>query len=59
LLYWDGKKIVPVVGAKPFENTHYADMLILTSILRRENFPQKVFNYRGAPSTIKPLTIFE
>ena len=59
LLYWDGKKIIPVVGATPFENTYYADMLILTSIMRRENFPQKVFNYRGAPSTIKPLTIFE
>ena len=52
LLYWDGKKIYPVVGPKPFFGTAGADMAILTSILRREQFPEKVFNYRGAPSTI-------
>ena len=53
LLYWDGKKIFPVVAPKPFENTAAADMEILTSILRREGFPQKVFNYRGAQTTIR------
>ena len=54
LLYWDGKKILPVVAPKPFENTAAADMEILTSILRREGFPQKIYNYRGAPTTIHP-----
>ena len=43
--------------AKFFEDTEKADMDMLTSILRRENFPQKIFNYRGAPSTIQPITI--
>lgn len=57
LLYWDGKKIYHVVAPKPFENTGWADMTILASLLRRENFPQKIYNYRGAPSTILPQTI--
>ena len=48
LLYWDGKKIRPVVPPEKFENTAKADIAILTSILSRENFPQKVYNYRGA-----------
>jgi len=46
LLYWDGKKVYPVVSPKPFENTAAADMVILASILRREKFPHKIFNYR-------------
>ena len=54
LLYWDGKKIRPVVAPKPFENTAAADMEILTSILRREGFPQRIYNYRGTPTTIHP-----
>lgn len=54
LLYWNGKKVYPVVAPEPFENTSVADMDILTSILRREGFPQKIFNYRGAPTTIHP-----
>ena len=57
LLYWDGKQITPVAAPKPFENTGHADMRIMASILRREGFPEKIFNYRGAPSTIKPKTI--
>lgn len=57
LLYWDGKKIYPVVAPKVFENTHHADMLILSSILRREKFPEKIFNYRSEQSTIQPKTI--
>lgn len=57
LLYWDGKKVYPVVAPKCFENTEAADMDILTSILRREEFPEKIFNFRGAPSTIQPKTI--
>lgn len=47
LLYWDGKRIYPVTSPTKFENTSYADMQVLTSILKREDFPQKVFNYRG------------
>jgi len=57
LLYWDGKQIRPVVAPKAFDNTGRADMRILASILRREQFPEKIFNYRGAPSTIQPKTI--
>lgn len=54
LLYWDGKRVFPVVG--PVENlaTGHADMRILYSILRRENFPEKIYNYRGTPTTIHP-----
>ena len=57
LLYWDGKQISPIVA--PVENiaTGHADMKILYSILRREKFPEKIYNYRGAPSTIKTQTI--
>lgn len=54
LLYWDGKKIRPIVPPKAFDNTSKADMGILTSILTREKFPQKVYNYRVARSTIQP-----
>lgn len=57
LLYWDGKHIHAVVAPKKFENTGMADIKILASILRREGFPKKIFNYRGARSTIKPKTI--
>ena len=57
LLYWDGKKVYPVVAPRPFKDTAAADMEILTSILRRENFPEVIFSYRGAPTTIKPKTI--
>ena len=57
LLEWDGKQIVPVVAPKCHIATGHADLLILYSILRREGFPQKIFNYRGAPSTIQPKTI--
>lgn len=57
LLYWDGKYIYPVVAPKVFGNTGRADMRILASILRREQFPEKIYNYRGTPSTIQPKTI--
>lgn len=57
LLYWDGKKVYPVVAPQQFKNTGMADMKILASILRRENFPQKIYNYRSEPSTIQPKTI--
>lgn len=57
LLYWDGKRIVPQVAPAVNLATGHADMKILYSILRREGFPQKIFNYRGAPSSIQPKTI--
>lgn len=46
LLYWDGKRIYPVIAPQKFEGTSSADMDILTSILRREKFPESIFNYR-------------
>lgn len=57
LLYWDGKKVYPVVAPKEYQNTSWADMQILTSILRREGFREGIFNYRGRPSTIQGKTI--
>ena len=53
LLYWDGKKIHPVVTPQKFESTDRADMMMLTSILKREKFPQKIYNYRGTRTNIK------
>ena len=57
LLYWDGKQIVPQVAPTTNLATGHADMKILYSILRREGFPEKIYNYRGTPSTIQPKTI--
>lgn len=54
LLYWDGKKVYPVVAPVAFENTAKGDMAILTSLLRREGFEKKIYNYRGRPTTIRP-----
>lgn len=54
LLYWNGKKIIRIVAPVKNDNTHKADMRILYSIIRRENFPEKIFNYRNEPTTIKP-----
>jgi hypothetical protein len=47
LLYWDGKAIHPIVAPQTRLQGCHADMLILYSILRRENFPKKIFNYRN------------
>ena len=57
LLYWDGKQIVPQVAPTANLASGHADMKILYSILRREKFPEKIYNYRGRPSTIQPKTI--
>jgi hypothetical protein len=56
LLYWNGKKVIPIIAPTPFKNTGRGDIAILMSLLRREDFPKKVFNYRGAPTTIHPKT---
>ena len=54
LLYWNGSKIEHIKGAPRHENTSRADLLILSSILRREGFPTKIYNYRYQNTTIKP-----
>lgn len=54
LLYWDGRAVFPVAAPDFNVATGHADMRILYSILRREGFPEKVYNYRGAPTTIHP-----
>ena len=47
LLYWDGKKIRHIVAPTiTNRNTSRADLIMLTSILRREGFKKKVYNYR-------------
>ena len=47
LLYWDGKKVNHVVNPVMTDRkTSRADMIMLASILRRENFPRKIYNYR-------------
>jgi len=53
LLYWDGKRIYPVVAPETRMQGCHADMMILYSILKREKFPQKIYNYRGMNTTIK------
>ena len=54
LLYWNRNKIIQIKGAPEHKNTARADLLILSSILRREDFPAKIFNYRNQNTTIKP-----
>ena len=58
LLYWNGNKIEHIKGAPSHKNTARADMLILSSILRREKFPQKIYNYRYQNTTIKPQKVY-
>lgn len=54
LLEWDGNKISRVVPASYRKVTNRADLIYLSSILRRENFHQGIYNYRGQNLTIKP-----
>ena len=54
LLEWDGKKITRIINATFRQVTNRADLIYLCSILRRERFKGKVFNYRGQNTTIKP-----
>lgn len=46
LLYWDGKAVNRIVAPKENKDTWKADMRILYSILRREAFPEQIYNYR-------------
>ncbi len=46
LLEWDGKNIERVITAKRRTVTNHADGIIMGSILRREHFPEKIYNYR-------------
>ena len=59
LLYWEGSKIEHIKGAPKHENTSRSDLLILSSILRREGFPTKIYNYRHQNTTIKPQKVYE
>jgi len=54
LLEWDGKNIERVIKATKRTVTNHADGIIMASILRREHFPEKIYNYRGEPTTIHP-----
>ena len=54
LLEWDGKNIERVINATRRTVTNHADGIIMASILRREHFPEKIYNYRGEPTTIHP-----
>ena len=56
LLYWDGKKIYPVKAPTPFNNTSIIDLKMFAGILKREGFPQKIYNYRTQKPAIKPIT---
>ena len=58
LLYWNGKAIEHIKGAPKHENTSRSDLLILSSILRREGFPAKIYNYRHQNTTIKPQKVY-
>lgn len=59
LLYWNGKEIKWIKGAPKHENTSRSDLLILASLLRREKFPQKIYNYRHQNTTIKPQKVYD
>lgn len=64
LLEWDGtivrgryniiRKVSPV---KPFNPTA-GDLHIIGSLLRREQFREGIYNYRGTPTTIKPQNTY-
>lgn len=59
LLYWNGKSVYHVAAPKYFCCTYRGDMFVIYSILRRENFSEKIFNYRGTNDTIKPKKLCE
>lgn len=54
LLEYDGKNITRTIRAERHKISNHADGIIMASILRRENFKEGIYNYRGAPTTIHP-----
>lgn len=52
LLEWDGERITRIVPSSYRQVTNRADLIYLCSILRREGFQGKIYNYRGMPTTI-------
>lgn len=63
LLEWDGTivrgryHIVRTVKCPKLHAPTEGDLHIIGSLLRRENFREGIYNYRGATTTIKPQTI--
>lgn len=57
LLEYDGKDIMRVIRARRRPVSNHADGIIMASILRREQFREGIYNYRGCPTTIKPKTV--
>ena len=57
LLEYDGKNIMRIIRAKRHSVSNHADGIIMASILRREQFREGIYNYRGQPTTIKPKTV--
>ena len=47
LLVYDGKKIVKVKNAKYVKSSTDAELLVLTSIMRRCGIKQQIFNFRN------------
>lgn len=54
LLEWDGERIMRIVPSHYRQVTNRADLIYICSILRREGFKEKIYNYRGQNTTIKP-----
>ena len=57
LLEWDGKEITRTVRAERHTVSNHADMIIMASLLRREEFKEGIYNYRGSRATIQPKTV--
>ena len=55
LLEYDGSGIVRTIRATRHDVSNHADGIIMASILRREGFKEGIYNYRGKPTTIKPI----
>lgn len=53
LLEWDGIEIARKIAAKRHRVSNHADMIIIASLMRREQFKDGIYNYRGTPTTIK------
>lgn len=46
LLYWQDNKIIPIIAPLVRMDVGHADLRILYSLLRRENFKEGIYNYR-------------